>query len=169
MQRLTTPFGFESTADDVMTGIDLTGKRAVVTGATSGLGVETARALAAAGAEVVLGVRRLDAGRKVAEELRHTTGNDAIEAAPLDLSDISSVSAFARAWNGPLHILVNNAGVMALPELQRNALGCEMQFASNFLGHFVLAVQLRRRSRLRRRRARGIGQFYRASVLAHGI
>ena len=81
---------------------------AVVTGATSGLGVETARALAAAGAEVLLGVRRLDAGRKVAQELRHATGNDAIEAAPVDLSDLASVSAFARAWKGPLHILINN-------------------------------------------------------------
>ena len=143
MPRLTTPFGFESTTDEVFRGVDLTGKRSVVTGATSGLGVETARALAAAGAEVVLGVRRLDAGRRVAEELRKTTGNNAIEAAPLDLSDIASVSAFARAWNGPLHILVNNAGVMALPKLQRSALGCEMQFASNFLGHFVLVVELR--------------------------
>jgi NAD(P)-dependent dehydrogenase (short-subunit alcohol dehydrogenase family) len=143
MPRVTTPFGFESTADDVMRGVDLVGKRAVVTGATSGLGVETARALAAAGAEVVLGVRRLDAGRGVAEDLRKATGNDAVEAAPLDLSDLGSVSAFARAWHGPLHILVNNAGVMALPELQRSALGCEMQFASNFLGHFLLAVQLR--------------------------
>ena len=59
------------------------------------------------------------------------------------MSDLASVCAFARAWNGPLHILVNNAGVMALPELQRSALGCEMQFASNFLGHFVLVVELR--------------------------
>lgn len=143
MQRITTPFGFESTADEVIRGVDLTGKRSVVTGATSGLGVETARALAAAGAEVVLGVRRLDAGRKVAEELRAATGNDGITAALLDLSDLASVSAFARAWSGPLHILVNNAGVMALPELQRSALGCEMQFVSNFLGHFVLVVELR--------------------------
>ncbi len=143
-QRLTTPFGFESTADDVIRGVDLTGKRSVVTGATSGLGVETARALAAAGAEVVLGVRRLDAGKRVAEELRAATGNDAIEAAPLDLADLASVAAFARAWSGPLHILVNNAGVMALPELQRSALGCEMQFASNFLGHFVLVLELRK-------------------------
>ncbi len=143
MQKITTPFGFESTADEVIRGVDLTGKRAVVTGATSGLGVETARALAAAGAEVVLGVRRLDAGKKVAEELRQTTGSNVIQAAPLDLSDLESVSAFARAWDGPLHILINNAGVMALPELQRNALGCEMQFASNFLGHFALVVYLR--------------------------
>ncbi|MDO3635125.1 SDR family NAD(P)-dependent oxidoreductase [Mycolicibacterium sp. KC 300] len=143
MQPVMTPFGFESTSDDVIRGVDLSGKRAVVTGATSGLGVETARALAAAGAEVVLGVRRLDAGRKVAEELRGTTGNDAIEAAPLDLSDLASVASFAQAWNGPLHILVNNAGVMALPELKRSALGCEMQFASNFLGHFALVVALR--------------------------
>ncbi|MGB3355817.1 MAG: SDR family NAD(P)-dependent oxidoreductase, partial [Mycobacterium sp.] len=143
MQKITTPFGFESTADEVIHGVDLTGKRAVVTGATSGLGVETARALAAAGAEVVLGVRRLDAGKRVSEELRQTTGSNAIATAPLDLSDLESVSAFARAWHGPLHILVNNAGVMALPELQRNALGCEMQFASNFLGHFALVVGLR--------------------------
>ena len=142
MTKLTTPFGFESTTDEVLRGVDLAGKRAVVTGATSGLGIETARALAAAGAEVVLGVRRLDAGRGVADELRRATGNDAIEAAPLDLSDLASVAAFARAWNGPLHILVNNAGVMAVPELQRTALGCEMQFASNFLGHFALVVGL---------------------------
>lgn len=141
--QLTTPFGFESTADDVIRGVDLTGKRSVVTGATSGLGVETARALAMAGAEVVLGVRRLDAGWRVVDELRRATGNDAIEAAPLDLSDLASVAAFARGWDGPLHILVNNAGVMALPELQRTELGCEMQFASNFLGHFLLVVELR--------------------------
>lgn len=115
----------------------------MVTGATSGLGVETARALAAAGAVVTLGVRRLNAGETVAEGLRQATGNDGIEAAPLDLSDLESVSAFARAWNGPLHILVNNAGVMALPGLERSALGCEMQFASNFLGHFALVMQLR--------------------------
>lgn len=144
MQPLTTPFGFESTTDDVLRGVDLTGKRAIVTGATSGLGVETARALAAAGAGVVLAVRRLDAGRKVADELRRATGNDAIEAATLDLSDLDSVSAFTRAWKGPLHVLVNNAGVMALPELQRSALGCEMQFVSNYLGHFVLVTQLRK-------------------------
>jgi NAD(P)-dependent dehydrogenase (short-subunit alcohol dehydrogenase family) len=142
-QKVTTPFGFESTADEVIRGVDLTGKRSVVTGATSGLGVETARVLAAAGAEVVLGVRRLDAGREVAAELRKATGNDAIEAAPLDLSDLASVAAFAAAYDGPLHILVNNAGVMALPGLRRSAQGCEMQFASNFLGHFKLVTGLR--------------------------
>ncbi|MDZ7884234.1 MAG: SDR family NAD(P)-dependent oxidoreductase [Mycobacterium sp.] len=144
MARLTTSFGFESTTDDVIQGVDLSGKRAVVTGATSGLGVETARVLAAAGADVVLAVRRLDAGRQVADELRKATGNAAIEAAPLDLSDLASVSAFARAWDGPLHILVNNAAIMALPELERSALGCEMQFASNFLGHFMLVMELRK-------------------------
>jgi NAD(P)-dependent dehydrogenase (short-subunit alcohol dehydrogenase family) len=143
MLNLSTPFGFESTADDVIRGVDLTGKRAVVTGATSGLGVETARALASAGAEVVLAVRRLDAGQRIAEELRRATANDAIHAAPLDLSDLGSVAAFARAWHGPLDILANNAGVMAPPELERSASGCEMQFASNFLGHFLLVVQLR--------------------------
>ena len=116
-----------------------------------------------------MGVRRLDAGRKVAEGCDRATGNDAVEAATLDMSDLASVSAFARAWNGPLHILVNNAGVMALPELQRSALGCAMQFASNFLGHFVLVVQIAESSRLRRRRARGVGQFDRTPVLARGV
>jgi NAD(P)-dependent dehydrogenase (short-subunit alcohol dehydrogenase family) len=55
----------------------------------------------------------------------------------LDLSDLSSVSAFVADWEGPVHALVNNAGIMALPELQRTAQGCEMQFATNFLGHFA--------------------------------
>ena len=64
--------------------------------------------------------------------------------APLDLADPASVASFVRAWNGPLHILVNNAGVMALPQLTRTAAGYEMQFATNHLGHFTLATGLHR-------------------------
>ncbi len=139
---LTTPFGFESTAAEVISGVDLTGRTAIVTGASSGIGVETARALAAAGASVTLAVRNASAGEKVAAEIRETTGNDDVTVGAVDLGELSSVAAFVRAWTGPLHILVNNAGVMALPELTMSSSGHEMQFATNHLGHFALAVGL---------------------------
>lgn len=143
MPLFTTRFGFASTTNDVLAGVDLSGKRAVVTGATSGLGVETARALGAAGAEVTLAVRRPDVGQRVATDLRRETGNDAVHVRPLDLADQSSVAAFADQWTGPLDILVNNAGVMAIPDLRRTVEGWEMQFASNYLGHFALVLGLR--------------------------
>src|SRR5215212_1377609 len=114
-----TPFGFSSTADDVIGGIDLSGRRAIVTGGSSGIGVETARALASAGAEVTLAVRRTAAGDQVAAELVRSTGNEAIFVQPLELSDQRSVTRFVDRWTGPLHILVNNAGIMANPELER--------------------------------------------------
>ncbi|RLP92632.1 SDR family NAD(P)-dependent oxidoreductase [Micromonospora sp. BL4] len=136
-QRFTTPFDARSTAADVVAGLDLTGQRAIVTGASSGIGVETARALAAAGAAVTLAVRDLVAGERAAEDIRATTGSRLIGVAPLDLSDQGSVAAFVSAWEGPLHILVNNAGVSATPEM-RTAEGWELQFATNHLGHFAL-------------------------------
>jgi NAD(P)-dependent dehydrogenase (short-subunit alcohol dehydrogenase family) len=140
--RITTPFGFESTAAEVAAGIDLSGKRAIVTGGSSGIGVETARALAGAGAEVTLAVRDPEAGERTAADISSTTGNDAVGVAPLDLASLESVRAFVAAWDGPLHLLVNNAGVMALPELQLSDAGWEMQFATNHLGHFALALGL---------------------------
>jgi NAD(P)-dependent dehydrogenase (short-subunit alcohol dehydrogenase family) len=140
--RITTPFGFTSTAAEVIAGVDLTGKRAVVTGASSGIGVETARALADAGAAVTLAVRNAEEGERVAAEIREGTGNGAVTVGALDLSDLSSVGAFAAAWSGALDILVNNAGVMAIQELTRSASGHEMQFATNHLGHFALALAL---------------------------
>jgi NAD(P)-dependent dehydrogenase (short-subunit alcohol dehydrogenase family) len=143
MSRITTPFGFSSTADEVAEGIDLTGKRAIVTGGASGIGVETARALAGIGAEVTLAVRDLDAGARTAADITTTTGNPNLRVVHLDLADLSSVAAFAAAWRGPLHILVNNAGVMAVPELQRTETGSELQFATNHLGHYALALGLR--------------------------
>jgi NAD(P)-dependent dehydrogenase (short-subunit alcohol dehydrogenase family) len=140
--RLTTPFGFDSTAADVIAGADLSGKTAIVTGASSGIGVETARALAGAGAAVTLAVRDADATESIAEEIRHSTGNDAVSVSTLDLSRPDSVVAFATAWTGPLHILVNNAGVMAVQHLTRTEGGHELQFATNHLGHFALAIGL---------------------------
>ncbi|MDT5207820.1 MAG: hypothetical protein QOF67_235 [Mycobacterium sp.] len=140
--RITTPFGFTSTAAEVIAGVDLTGKRAIVTGASSGIGVETARALAGAGAAVTLAVRNTGSGERVAAEIRDGTGNDAVAVGALDLSDLSSVAAFVAAWTGPLDILVNNAGVMAIQELTLSSSGHEMQFATNHLGHFALALGL---------------------------
>ena len=137
-----TPFGFESTAAEVIAGVDLSGKRAIVTGASSGIGIETARALAGAGAAVTLAVRNTEAGEQVAAEIGEGTGNGAVTVGALDLSDLSSVSAFAAAWSGPLDILVNNAGVMAIQELTMSTSGHEMQFATNHLGHFALAIGL---------------------------
>ncbi len=125
----------------MLAGVDLTGRRAVVTGASSGIGFETARALAAAGAEVVLAVRR--DGPATAALITERTGNPLVTARPLDLAVPSSVAAFVRDWTGPLHVLVNNAGIMALQELQLTAEGHELQFATNFLGHFALTTGLR--------------------------
>ncbi|MCF0096969.1 SDR family NAD(P)-dependent oxidoreductase [Micromonospora sp. MH99] len=139
---ITTSFAHDSTAMDVIRGVDLVGRRAIVTGGSSGIGVETARALASAGAEVTLAVRNPDAGQKAADDIAGTTGNDRVLIAPLDLADQDSVADFVANWDGPLHILVNNAGIMAAP-LSRTAQGWEMQFATNHLGHFALATGLR--------------------------
>ncbi|MET8044756.1 SDR family NAD(P)-dependent oxidoreductase [Micromonospora sp. NPDC005215] len=139
---ITTSFAHTSTAMDVIRGVDLVGRRAIVTGGSSGIGVETARALASAGAEVTLAVRNPDAGQQAADDITATTGNDRVMVAPLDLVDQGSVADFVANWDGPLHILVNNAGIMAAP-LSRTPQGWEMQFATNHLGHFALATGLR--------------------------
>ena len=140
--RVTTPFSRDSTADEVLAGVDLHGRRAIITGAASGIGVETARALASAGAEVTLAVQNLEAGERTAADIFSKTGNRRLFVAQLGLADRSSVAAFAAAWDGPLHILVNNAEIKALPELTRTSAGWEMQFATNHLGHFELALGL---------------------------
>ncbi|MFC6158091.1 SDR family NAD(P)-dependent oxidoreductase [Kribbella jiaozuonensis] len=141
MSRFTTPFGYESTAAEVISGVDLSGRRAVVTGGASGIGVETVRALAGAGAEVTLAVRNTAAGERVAAEIIESTGNNHVFVAPIELADPASVRAFVDSWTGPLHILVNNAGVMAEP-LNRTQQGWEHQFATNHLGHFGLSLGL---------------------------
>jgi NAD(P)-dependent dehydrogenase (short-subunit alcohol dehydrogenase family) len=126
---ITTSFGFDSTAAEVIAGIDLTGRRAIVTGGSSGIGIETARALAGAG------------GRTAAQIIA-ATANPAVRVGRLDLADPASVAAFAAGWSGPLHLLISNAGVMALPGLQLTPQGWEVQFATNHLGHFALATGL---------------------------
>jgi NAD(P)-dependent dehydrogenase (short-subunit alcohol dehydrogenase family) len=124
-------FTAQSTAADVIAGVDLTGKRAVVTGGGSGIGLVTARTLAGAGAEVTVAVRDPDA-----------VADHGLAVTRLDLADQDSIAAFTADWRGPLDILVNNAGVMALPELTRTAQGWETQFATNHLGHAALTLGL---------------------------
>ncbi|HEY4943394.1 MAG TPA: oxidoreductase [Rhizomicrobium sp.] len=138
---IASPFGHGTQAAEVVKGIDLKGKTAIVTGGSSGLGVETARALASAGARVILPVRSREAA---AADIRGSTGNKAVEVADMDLANWASVRAFADAFvktGSPLHILINNAGIMATPE--RRIMGdVESQFGTNHLGHMLLACRL---------------------------
>ncbi len=135
---------FETTTDEVLEGVDLGGKIAVVTGASTGLGLETARALASAGAEVVLAGRdssRIDAA---AATILEREPNAQLEQGLLDLTSLESVRAFAEWYaNGHdrLHLLVNNAGVMYTP-FEHTAEGFEMQFGTNHVGHFLLTCLL---------------------------
>src|SRR3954452_2870402 len=134
-QPIGSGFGPRSTATEVLAGIDLTGRVAVVTGGYSGLGLETARALTGAGAQVVVPARRPDAAR----EALHGAGVDA-EVETLDLADLDSVRGFAARFLASgrlLDILINNAAIMASPET-RVGPGWEAQFATNHLGHFAL-------------------------------
>jgi NAD(P)-dependent dehydrogenase (short-subunit alcohol dehydrogenase family) len=148
-RRIETPFGERSTAEEVAAGIDLSGRRAIVTGASSGIGVETARVLAERGAEVTLAVRDTGAGEAVAASIRDSTGRNAVDVRPLELADPASVAAFIRAWDGALDILINNAGVMAIPERTLTPYGAELHFATNHIGHFLLATGLHDALRVR--------------------
>ncbi|MFI7154585.1 SDR family NAD(P)-dependent oxidoreductase [Nonomuraea sp. NPDC050022] len=138
---VTIPFGPATTAAETVEGVDLSAKKAIVTGASSGIGVETARALAKAGADVTLAVRDTAAGEKVAADIVASTGNARVQVAFMDLSVRDSIDVFVASWRGPLDILVDNAGIMATPE-RRTAEGWEMQFATNHLGHFALTAGL---------------------------
>ncbi|MEY9860885.1 NAD(P)-dependent dehydrogenase (short-subunit alcohol dehydrogenase family) [Catenulispora sp. GAS73] len=134
------PSGFSaaSTADEVIKGVDLTGKTAIVTGGYGGIGLATVRTLRDAGAQVVVPARNTEGARAALKDL------DGVRVEELDLVEPASVEAFAErflAEGRPLHLLINNAGVMATP-LTRDARGNELQFAVNHLGHFRLATRL---------------------------
>jgi NAD(P)-dependent dehydrogenase (short-subunit alcohol dehydrogenase family) len=137
---ISSPLAPRPTALEVVAGHDLSGKSAIVTGGASGIGVETVRALATAGAAVTIAARAVDVAEQVA-----ATMPGKVSVGRLDLSDLDSVRAFAAEWlaaHDRLDLLIENAGVMAIPDLQRNAQGWEMQLATNVLGHHLLAVLL---------------------------
>lgn len=137
-------FNHESTTQEVIEGISLTGKFAVVTGASSGLGVETVRTLAGAGARVLMLARDEDKLEGVAQALRDTDEGIQVDIEIIDLSDLDSVRrASATIFKNypPIDILINNAGVMACP-LTRTAQGLEMQFGTNHVGHFLFTCLL---------------------------
>lgn len=133
-------YGRETTAADIARDADLRGRQAVLTGAASGLGRETARALAIAGADLVLAVRDEAAGEALAAEIKPRAAGR-IRVLPLDLADLASVAAFAERIEGPLDLLVANAGVSETRESHLPN-GLELRFATNHLGHFVLAHRL---------------------------
>ena len=137
-------FGEQTTTDEVLAGIDLAGRAAFITGAAGGLGSETARALAACGASLTLGVRSAEQGEEVADSIRSIVPAAQIDIAEFDLSVPETVRQAAKKWlevHDQLHLLINNAGVMACP-LTRTPNGWELQFAANHLGHFVLTGHL---------------------------
>lgn len=140
-QPIGSGFGADTTADEVLAGIDLAGKLAIVTGGSSGLGLEITRALSNHGAEVIVPARRPDTAREA------LAGIDGVEIAELDLADQASVAAFADAFlasGRPLDFLIGNAGVMASPEdhVTINGTSVESQLATNHLGHYALANRL---------------------------
>lgn len=137
-------FGADTTVDEVLEGIDLSGQRAIVTGSSGGLGAEAARGLAQAGAAVTMTARDMAKGEAAAEAIRSSTGNADVQVMALELSQPASVREFAKSWlaeHGQLNVLLNNAGVMACP-LARTDEGWEMQFATCHLGHFLLTALL---------------------------
>ncbi|PCI59617.1 MAG: oxidoreductase [Kordiimonadales bacterium] len=132
-------FHAKSTAQEVLDGLDLSGKNIIVTGGYSGIGFETVRALVGAGAHVTVPARRPDVAKAALADI-----SDKIVVAEMDLSDLSSVTRFATHWintGKPLHILINNAGIMACAE-SKIGLGWENQFGTNHLGHMALTTAL---------------------------
>ncbi|RZF66068.1 SDR family NAD(P)-dependent oxidoreductase [Sphingomonas populi] len=138
-------FGATSTTDDVLAGVDLSGKRILVTGVSAGLGVETARALVSHGAQVVGAARDLAKAERATEVVRAAAANGgSLALIELDLASLASVRAAADALvaeGKPFDVIINNAGVMAAP-FGRTADGFETQFGTNHLGHFVLVNRL---------------------------
>jgi len=139
--RIKSPFGAYTDARDVVAGQDLTGVVAIVTGGATGIGIETARALAEAGAEVAIAVRKPDLAEAAVADIAKTAKGK-VSWSMLDLSSFKSIRAFAERWGDrPLNLLINNAGVMACP-LAYTEDGLEMQIGTNHFGHFLLSVLL---------------------------
>ena len=144
MPRIVSGLDPSTDAAVVVEGMDLSGRTAIVTGGATGIGIETVKALAGAGAEVVIAVRKRDLGEAASAEVNAAVGAERASVGMVDLADLSSVAAFALAWGDkPLNLLINNAGVMACP-LTYTADDLEMQIGTNHFGHFALGMGLAR-------------------------
>jgi NAD(P)-dependent dehydrogenase (short-subunit alcohol dehydrogenase family) len=133
-------FGPDTTTDEVVDGLDLSDLSVLITGASGGLGAETARALASKGASVVITARDLTKASAAVDAIKASTGNDDIEIEQLELGSLASIRGFGERWvdgHDTLDILINNAGVMACPQGTTDD-GFERQFGTNHLGHFLL-------------------------------
>lgn len=166
------PSGFSSssTAEEVTEGIDGTGLTAIVTGGSSGIGVETCRVLALRGVHVVMAVRNLSAGAGVKEAIMTEIPNSKVDVMELDLSSMASVRKFAENFkesNLPLNILINNAGIAMVPfTLSKD--GIELQFATNYLGHFLLTNLLLENMGTTAHKSGKEGRIVIVSSMSHG-
>ncbi|KAK1614975.1 hypothetical protein QYE76_020492 [Lolium multiflorum] len=164
-------FSWASTADQVTQGLSAKGLTAIVTGASSGIGAETARVLAARGAHVVMAARNLAAAESVREAVLAGSPAATLDVMELDLSSMASVRKFAADFNAnglPLNILVNNAGVMAIPfTLSKD--GIEMQFATNHVGHFLLTHLLLENMKKTSRESNVEGRIVNVSSEGHRV
>ena len=145
MSKIISGFNRETTAEEVLKGVDLEGKTVVITGASGGLGALAAELLAGKGAEVIATARNLGKGQAVIDNIREITGNQHVYLEELELASFKNIRAFAKrvlAKHPKIHVLMNNAGAGNFPELQRTDEGHELMFGANHLGHFLLTSLL---------------------------
>ncbi|KFK28924.1 hypothetical protein AALP_AA7G065800 [Arabis alpina] len=162
-------FSSRSTAEEVTHGVDGTGLTAIVTGASSGIGLETARVLALRGVHVVMAVRNTSSGAKVKEDIVNQVPGAKVDVMELDLSSMESVRKFASEYNSarlPLNLLINNAGIMACP-FMLSKVNIELQFATNHLGHFLLTKLLLETMKNTSRESKREGRIVNVSSEAH--
>ncbi|KAG6425670.1 hypothetical protein SASPL_116115 [Salvia splendens] len=167
------PSGFSSasTAEEVTKGIDASGLTAIVTGASSGIGLETTRVLAKRGVHVVMGIRNMPAGERARQVIMKENPSAKVDAIRLDLSSMESVRSFASEFTSsglPLNILINNAGIMT-PPFALSADKIELQFATNYLGHFLLTHLLLETMKKTARDTKREGRIVNVSSIAHRI
>lgn len=157
MGQRTSAFNSRTTADVAINGVDLTGKYIIVTGSNTGIGKETARVLVQQNATVIMACRSPDRAEEARKDIinalltdpkfegKQSLLEERIKNIPLDLGSLKSINEFAKTYvgsNQPLHYLINNAGVMAIPEFRKTTEGFEMQFGTNHIGHFYLTMLL---------------------------
>ncbi|XP_047259272.1 short-chain dehydrogenase TIC 32, chloroplastic isoform X1 [Capsicum annuum] len=158
-----------STAEEVTQGIDGAGLTAIVTGATSGIGIETTRVLALHGVHVIMAIRNIENGKKIKENIIKSIPNAKIDFMELNLSSMESIRKFAKEYNSaghPLNILINNAGIM-IPPFILSQDKIEMQFAVNHLGHFLLTNLLLENMKNTAKKSKKEGRIVNVASAAH--